>query len=262
MKPEGKIRQRVGIVTGGAGGIGQAVVRLLAKKGVIVHSFDITGVVTSTSHIVDIRSAEECRRVIGRIADRDGPIGVLVNSAAVLGEVGPVESLDPARWRETFAVNVEGTLNMIAAVLPGMYELGFGRIVNIASMAGEYGAPNKAAYVSTKHAILGLTRTVALEAGVFGVTCNAVSPTWVDTGLGRRQFAEMARKSGVETREEIAHRIAQSTAVGRLVQAEEVAAIVVDVLKHPSLTGTRIAIDGGVGAGGFNIMRPISGADH
>lgn len=253
---------RVGIVTGGAGGIGQAVARTLAAKGVIVHSVDIAGTVSPTNHRVDIRSAEECRRVISLIADRDGPVGVLVNSAAVLGEVGPVETLDSTRWRDTFAVNVEGALNMIAAVLPSMYEREFGRIVNIASMAGEYGAPNKAAYVATKHAMLGLTRTVALEAGTRGVTCNAVSPNWVDTGLGRSQFAEMARKTGAATHEEVADRIAQSTAIGRLVKDEEVAAIVFDVLKHPSMTGTRIAIDGGVGAGGFNIMRPARGGSH
>ena len=247
---------RVAVIAGGVGGIGRAVVRLLARAGAVVHSVDVHDDDSSTGHRVDIRSAEECRNVIGRIADRDGPVGVLVNSAAVLGEVGPVESLDLARWQDTFAVNVEGTLNMIAAVLPGMYEQGFGRIINIASMAGEYGAPNKAAYVATKHAILGLTRTVALEAGTRGVTCNAVSPSWVDVGLGRRQFVDIARKSGEVTSEEISGRIAQSSAVGRLVEVDEVASIVVDILKHPSITGTRIAIDGGVGAGSFNIMRP------
>ena len=251
------IEGRVGIVTGGSGGIGRAVAHRLTEFGAIVHTVDVSGEVTPTRHRVDVRAAEECRHVVDRIANRDGPIGLLVNTAAVLGEIGPVESLDQERWRDTFAVNVEGTLNMIAAVLPGMYEQGFGRIVNIASMAGEYGAPNKAAYVATKHAVLGLTKTVALEAGAHGVTCNAVSPTWVDTDMARLQFDVIARNTGAKTSEEIAARIAQSTAVGRLVEADEVAALIVDILKHSSVTGNRIAIDAGVGAGAFNILRPV-----
>ncbi len=252
---------RVGIVTGGSGGIGGAVALRLKKLGAIVHTVDISGDITSTSHRVDVRSVEGCRHIVDRIANRDGTIGLLVNAAAQLGEIGPVESLDRGRWRDTFAVNVEGALNMMAAVLPGMYEQQFGRIVNIASMAGEYGAPNKAAYVATKHAVLGLTKTVALEAGARGVTCNAVSPTWVDTDMARRQFESMAQNTGANTSEEIAVRIARATAVGRLVQADEVAALIVDILKHSSVTGTRIAIDGGVGAGAFNILHPVSGED-
>ncbi len=262
MEPDDRgLAGRTGIVTGGSGGIGRAVAQRLERLGVIVHTVDIAGDNTPTGHRVDVRKAEDCRHVVARIAGRDGPVGLLVNTAATLGEIAPVESLDPDRWRDAFAVNVEGTLNMIAAVLPGMYEQGFGRIVNIASMAGEYGAPNKAAYVSTKHAVLGLTKTVALEAGARGVTCNAVSPTWVDTDMAWRQFEGMAQNSGATTSEDIAARIAQSSAVGRLVQPDEVAALIVDVLKHPSVTGTRIAIDAGIGAGAFNIQRPVAGED-
>ena len=254
--PVGEFDGRVAVVTGGASGIGQAIVRRLSDAGAVVHTVDILVEESgSTEHRLDVRDTAGCHELLRKISERDGPVGLLVNAAAILGPVGPVETLDIEDWRNVFAINVEGVLNMMASALPQMYENRFGRIVNMTSLAGEYGAPTKAAYVATKHAVFGMTKTVALEGGGRGVTCNAVAPTWVDTGLAWQQFADIAAKLGFASGNAVADHIAGASAIGRLVEPDEVARIVLDIMKHSAMTGARIAVDGGVSAGSFNMLR-------
>lgn len=253
---EAEFDGRVAVVTGGASGIGQAVVKRLRAAGAVVHIVDILVKKSSSAeHKLDVRDSVGCHDLLREISARDGPVGLLVNAAATLGPVGPIETLKIEDWRNVFAVNVEGVLNMMASALPQMYENQFGRIVNITSMAGEYGAPTKAAYVATKHAVFGMTKTVALEGGGRGVTCNAVAPTWVDTGLAWQQFIDIAAKLGFASGNAVADHIAGASAIGRLVEPDEVARIVLDIMKHSAITGARIAVDGGVSAGSFNMLR-------
>ncbi|HWM04049.1 MAG TPA: SDR family NAD(P)-dependent oxidoreductase [Actinophytocola sp.] len=166
---------RTALVTGGASGIGLACAGRLAEDGFEVVTADLAG--------GDLRlDVTDAGRVAAAVEEL-GRVDVLVNSAGVIGPAKPLAEVSDAEWAATFAVNVTGTFHLCRAVTPGMVARGWGRVVNIASIAGKEGNPNLAVYSATKAAVLGLTKALGKELAATGVLVNAVAPAVIDTPM-------------------------------------------------------------------------------
>ncbi len=169
--------QRTAVVTGGASGIGRAIVERLAADGVRVVTFDVTegpGVVG-----VDVTDEAACRRAVEGV----GRVDILVNSAGINGVNAPTWEQPEGAFEQVIAVNLTGTYYMCRAVLPGMLERGWGRIVNVSSIAGKEGNPNAVAYSASKAGVIGLTKSIAKETATRGVLVNCVTPAVIQTPL-------------------------------------------------------------------------------
>ncbi len=178
------MRQRVALVTGGASGLGLAVAARLQEDGLRVVTVDLD---SGVDHRVDVSDSE----AVARLADRVGAIDVLVNSAGVVGPNVPLWEVDPVEWDRVFAVNVRGTFNLCRTFVPGMRERGWGRIVNIASMAGKDGNPNLAAYSASKAAVIGMTKSLGKELATGGVLVNAIAPAVIATPMNAATAPEV-----------------------------------------------------------------------
>ena len=196
---------RTALVTGGASGIGAAVAKQLAADGLDVVTADLAGADVR----MDVTSAAEVAAAVAEL----GRVDVLVNSAGVLGPAKPLASVSDAEWAATFAVNVTGTFHLCRAVTPGMAERGWGRVVNIASIAGKEGNPGLAVYSATKAAVIGLTKALGKELATTGVLVNAVAPAVIETPMSASS-------------PEVIERLARLIPMGRLGRADEVAELV------------------------------------
>lgn len=169
-------RRLVAVVTGGMSGIGAATVERLRTEGLAVLTMDRAA---GADLSVDVSSAEEVRAALGDVGDVD----VLVNSAGIAGPNKPLWDVTPEEWDRTFAVNVSGTFNTCRVLAPGMRSRGWGRIINVASIAGKEGNPNLSAYSASKAAVIALTKSLGKELATSGVLVNAVAPAVIDTPM-------------------------------------------------------------------------------
>ena len=149
----------------------------------------------------DMRDGEAIRKMIATAENTMGPIEVLVNNAGIQ-HVAPIEKFPIPKWEDVIAVNLTSHFHTIAAVIEGMRSRGFGRIINISSVHGLVASVNKSAYVSAKHGVVGLTKTVALECATDGITVNAICPGWVKTPLVESQIHVRSEMSGRSFEEE------------------------------------------------------------
>jgi 3-oxoacyl-[acyl-carrier protein] reductase len=175
---------RTAAVTGGASGIGAAVASRLRADGLKVLIVDIAPPADLVCDVSSPNSVEQFREVLSGV-------DVLVNSAGIAGPNVPLWQIDPAEWAKTLAVNLTGTFLMCRAVVPGMRARGWGRIVNIASVAGKEGNPNLAAYSASKAGVIGMTKSLGKELATDGVIVNAITPAVIDTPMNRDVGAEM-----------------------------------------------------------------------
>ncbi|CAA9540988.1 MAG: 3-oxoacyl-[acyl-carrier protein] reductase [uncultured Thermomicrobiales bacterium] len=215
---------RVALVTGGARGIGLAVaIRLLADGGRVVLA-DIDGDAAeqaaaalgerATGVALDVTAPDEWERALNTIAGRWAPVAILVNNAGIAGRSAPIWELEIEEWNQVLAIDLTGVFVGCRAVLPGMIANGYGRIVNIASIAGKEGNPNAAPYSAAKAGVIGLTKAIAKEVATSGVIVNAVTPAVIETGI-LKQVSD----------EHIAY-MTSRIPMGRVGQPEEVAALV------------------------------------
>ena len=235
------------IVTGGASGIGLACAREFAGRGahVVVADFNGDAAQAAASDIggeawvVDLSdtAAQE---------DLDLHADILVNNAGVQ-TVAPIPEFEPDRWRFMHRLMVESPFLLIRAVLPGMYERGWGRIVNISSAHGLRASAFKSAYVSAKHALEGLSKVTALEGGPHGVTSNCINPAYVRTPLVEKQIADQAKLHGIDASEVVEKIMLTETVVKRLIEPAQVASLAGWLVSDHAgmVTGASYTMDGG-----------------
>lgn len=245
---------RVAIVTGAAQGIGAAIARALGAQG-----FQLTlmgrrlaalqalaeALPGAAAIAVDVTDAASIERGFAAARDAHGPIDVLVNNAGQ-AESAPFGRTSLDLWQRMLAVNLTGTFLCTQQVLPGMLEAGRGRIVNIASTAGQRGYAYVAAYTAAKHGVVGMTRALALEVAKKGITVNAVCPGYTETEILRASIANVVATTG---RSEAAARaeFEKGNPQGRLVQPDEVADAVLFLCSDAagSITGQCVSVSGG-----------------
>jgi len=241
-------------VTGGGRGIGRAVAAALARAGAAVTVIGRTEAPLREAvaageaagcGVADVTDVVEVKRQITAAEAARGPIAILINNAGS-AESGPFIKADPSVFRTMWNVHLMGAGYATQAVLPGMIERGFGRIVNVASTAGLKGYAYVSAYCAAKHALVGLTRALAAETAARGVTVNAVCPGYTDTDLVRDSIKSVAAKTGRPQADVLAE-YQKDAPIGRLIRPEEVAAAVVYLCspEAAAVTGTTLAIAGG-----------------
>lgn len=242
---------KVAVVTGAGRGFGRTISELLAARGVSVLVADIDDaqvqevadqIVASGGRAkacrVDVRDRESVHQMVE--ASRElGVLELAVNNAGIAGPARPIAEYPVDDWTRIIETNLTGVFHCLQAELSVMADAGRGSIVNVASVLGLVGRPNASAYVAAKHAVVGLTKTAAMEYGEQGIRVNAVAPGYVLTDLNRERLTKREQSD-----------ISAATALGRLGRTDEIAGMVVFLLSEAAsyITGSCLVADGGYSA--------------
>ena len=244
---------RVVLITGAAGGFGQAMARVFSERGSRVvlsdlrdEGADVAREVGGAFFRADISNGAEVKDLCHRIVESEGVVDVLVNNAGYQN-IDPVDEFDEEVWSKMIEVMLTAPFRLTKHLLPGMKERGWGRIVNMSSIHGLVASPYKSAYIAAKHGLIGLTKTVALEAGEFGITVNAICPGYSRTPLVENQIADQARTRGIPAEEVLSNVMLEPAAIKRLVEPEEIAQLAAFLASDHagSITGAAYTIDAG-----------------
>lgn len=242
---------KTALITGGGRGIGRAIALAFAREGIHI------AVAARTAQQVEQVAQEIGNGAIAVVCDvadpesvalmfeRVGDVDILVNNAGIAESATVVNTTDEL-WHKHLSINLSGTFYCTRAALPAMLKKGWGRIINIASIAGKTGAPYIAAYSASKHGVLGLTKSIALEVAAMGITVNAICPGYVDTEMVSRGVERITSRTG-RTAEEALDTLKKMSPQNRLVTPEEVAALALLLASDEGrgITGQGINVDGG-----------------
>jgi len=246
---------RIALVTGGGRGIGRAIALDLAAAGARVAVVartraDVEAVAREAGGgaialRADVADPASVRALFSEAREAMGDLDILVNGAGVAPTAPLVKTTDE-QWRQAIEVNLSGAFYCLREALPSMTGRGWGRVVNIASIAGKTGAPYIAAYAASKHGLLGLTKVAALEVAAKGVTVNAVCPGYVDTPMTDESVRRIVEKTGVSA-DEVRRRLEESSPQKRLFTAAEVSALVLFLCGDAAagINGQAVNVDGG-----------------
>ena len=248
---------RHAVVTGASRGIGGTIAAALASRGARVSLFgrDTTSLNTVASAlggssraapvVADVTDSGSVGAAFARAREQFGPVHILINNAGQAASA-KFTATDEALWNRIMAVNLNGTYLCTRQAVPDMLQVGFGRIVNIASIAGLRGGAYISAYAASKHAVVGFTRSLALELATKNITVNAVCPGYTDTDIVRESIANIMRKTG-RTEAEALEALVATNPQRRLITPEEVAHTVLWVCGPgaESITGQSIVVAGG-----------------
>ena len=242
---------KTALITGGGRGIGRAIALAFAREGIhIAVAARTAAQVEQVAHeigngaiavVCDVADPESVALMFERVGDVD----ILVNNAGIAESATVVNTTDEL-WHKHLSINLSGTFYCTRAALPAMLKKGWGRIINIASIAGKTGAPYIAAYSASKHGVLGLTKSIALEVAAMGITVNAICPGYVDTEMVSRGVERITSRTG-RTAEEALDTLKKMSPQNRLVTPEEVAALALLLASDEGrgITGQGINVDGG-----------------
>lgn len=220
---------KVALVTGAGSGIGRAIAETFARAGASVIIHDVTPAAKEVADAVgghfvqaDLSDQPAVRRLAEASQRAQGRVDILVNNAG-FQHIAPVDEFPEEMWSKMLQVLLTAPFQLIKYLVPDMKRRGWGRIINVASVHGLVASPYKAAYISAKHGLIGLTKTVALEVGGDGITVNALCPAYVRTPLVERQIADQARTRGIPENEVIERVMLEPAAIKRLIEPHEVA---------------------------------------
>jgi 3-hydroxybutyrate dehydrogenase len=248
------------LITGSTSGIGLGIAREFAKTGqfnLIFNGLETNGNdiaasiskeynITTLFHGANMLKPEELKYMVKEGISKFGKIDVLINNAGIQ-HVSPIEDFPEEKWNAIIGINLTSAFHLSKAVWPGMKERKFGRIINIASAHGLVASEFKSAYVASKHGILGLTKTLALEGAPFNITCNAICPGYVKTPLVEKQISDQARAHNLSEAEVVSKVMLQKQAVKEFVCVETIGQLALFLASEAAntITGTSIPVDGG-----------------
>jgi len=255
------LKSKTAVVTGSTSGIGLAIARALAAEGanIVINGFgDAADIekerarlegdfsVRATYSPADMTKPAEIAGMIATAESTFGSVDVLVNNAGIQ-YVAPIEEFPIEKWDQILAINLSAAFHAIRAAVPGMKKRKWGRIISTASAHSLVASPFKSAYVSAKHGLVGLTKTVALEVARDGITANCISPGYVWTPLVEKQIPDTMKARNL-TREQVIHDVLlEAQPTKEFVTSDEVAGIAVFLCSDPAkqITGANISVDGG-----------------
>jgi NAD(P)-dependent dehydrogenase (short-subunit alcohol dehydrogenase family) len=252
------LQDKVVLVTGGSGGLGRALAQAFSGAGsrvvIVARSRDKLSAAAQELSVperpvlalpCDVSDKKEIEKLAGIVRAKLGRVQILINNAGVARAMSFLD-LPDSLWEEILETNLTGVYNCCKAFLPGMLESKWGRIINIASTTAKAGYSHVSAYSASKHGVLGLTRSLALEFARRNITVNAICPGYLNTELTLDNARRMAEKTGKST-EDILALFAASAPQNRLIEPEEVASLALFLAgeKSAGITGQGISIDGG-----------------
>jgi 3-hydroxybutyrate dehydrogenase len=255
------LKGKTALVTGSTSGIGLGIARALAAAGanVMLNGFGNAQEIDATRNYLessfgvrtafspaDMSKPQDIARMISQASELFGPVDVLVNNAGIQ-HVEAIETFPPEKWDAIIAINLSAAFHTIRAVVPGMKARMWGRIINIASAHALVASPFKSAYVTAKHGIVGLTKTVALETAEFGITANAICPGYVLTPLVQKQIPETAHARMLTEEQVVRDVLLHAQPTHKFVTTEEIGALTVFLCSQgaASITGAALPIEGG-----------------
>jgi 2-keto-3-deoxy-L-fuconate dehydrogenase len=244
---------KIALVTGAASGIGEAIARVMELAGAFVYVADLDEIngrrvadeMENAKFIkINLVETKDCARVAGEVLEKEGSLDILVNNAGI-GHVGTILQTSEEDLERLFAVNVRGMFSLTKAFLPSMIERKSGVIINMASIGGVIGIRDRLAYCTTKFAVVGFTKCIALDHASQGIRANAICPGRVETPFVKKRIAEYP--DPVKAYAEMA----ATQAIGRMGTPEEIAAATLYLASDEAafVTGTAFEIDGGWSAG-------------
>jgi 3-hydroxybutyrate dehydrogenase len=255
------LKGKSALVTGSTSGIGLAIARAMAAQGanVTINGFgDKTAIEKERSGIekefgvkavyspADMTKPAEIANMVNTAEKTFGSLDVLVNNAGIQF-VSPIEEFPIDKWDQILAINLSAAFHAIRTAVPGMKSRKWGRIISTASAHSLVASPFKAAYVTAKHGLAGLTKTVALELATFGVTCNCISPGYVWTPLVEKQIPDTAKARGITEEEVKRDVILAAQPTKEFITVDEIASLAVYLCSDAAkaITGANLSIDGG-----------------
>jgi|SRR6185503_1993637 3-hydroxybutyrate dehydrogenase len=246
---------KTALITGGGRGIGREIALTFARHGARIavaartaeQVEQVAGELgdNAIALVCDVSDPESVKRMFGDMRERLGDADILVNNAGIAESATIVNTTDEL-WHKHLSINLSGTFYCTRAALPAMLKKGWGRVINVASIAAKTGAPYIAAYSASKHGVLGLTRSIGLEVATTGITVNAICPGYVDTEMVSRGIEQITKKTG-RSAEEALDALKKMSPQNRLVTPEEVAALALLLASDEGrgINGQGINIDGG-----------------
>ena len=250
---------KVALITGSTSGIGLGIAKEFAKVGYAIafngleeNGAEIAEEVGKTYGVkthfygADLRNPDQIIQMIHDVESRFGHVDVLVNNAGIQF-VSPIEDFPVDKWNAIIDINMNSVFHASKGVWKGMKKRGFGRIINIASAHGLVASPFKSAYVTAKHGVVGMTKTLGLEGALFGITVNAICPGYVKTPLVEKQIKEQALAHGIPEEEVVSKIMLEKHAVKEFVTVEDLGNLAVFLASESGklITGIAMPVDGG-----------------
>lgn len=259
-----QLKDRVALVTGSTSGIGLAIAHGLAQSGatLVLNGLASEAEVATLCDTFegqygsrpdfaacDLRDHEQIEAMMAGLANKYGAVDILVNNAGIQ-HVSPVSEFSARVWNDMVAVNLSASFHTIRTALPAMRERDWGRIINVASISGLRGRAGKAGYNATKHGLIGLTKSVAIELAPTNITCNAICPGWVHTPLVQQQIDALAEREGLDNDAATQRLIGLRQPSGRFVTKEQIADLALFFCSPAAseVRGVAWAMDGGTTA--------------